>query len=285
MSIIAVLGSTGAQGGSGAEVVKADIEDVQSLVAAFKGASAVFCVTDFWQGILAKTLEQAGEDEKRQVLNVAQAAAVTPTLTHFICSALPPAAKVSDGKLKVAHFDYKADAIDHIEQHLPELYAKMTQLWVGWYASNMFNEYLTYLLPIPGTKKVIWFNPSKPDGVVPVGGHVTHNIGIVVDGILSQREKTIGKVVPLITDYMPFKDVLNVWGKVMGREAIYVEASDEAISQLSGHLGADLAAQFRWSEVHSDWNTLFPEITVSLKELGVESKVLGLEQALRALKP
>lgn len=100
------------------------------------------------QGILAKTLEQAGEDEKRQVLNVAQAAAVTPTLTHFICSALPPAAKVSDGKLKVAHFDYKADAIDHIEQHLPELYAKMTQLWVGWYASNMFNEYLTYLLPI-----------------------------------------------------------------------------------------------------------------------------------------
>lgn len=120
---------------------------------------------------------------------------------------------------------------------------------------------------------------------MPVGGHVTHNIGIVVDGILSQREKTIGKVVPLITDYMPFKDVLNVWGKVMGREAIYVEASDEAISQLSGHLGADLAAQSRWSEVHSDWSTLFPEITISLKELGmVRSWVLNKLLELLSLR-
>ncbi|MEO8467407.1 MAG: NmrA family NAD(P)-binding protein, partial [Gammaproteobacteria bacterium] len=98
--IIAVLGSTGAQGGSlcrailadaaggfacravtrdttkdkakalaaaGAEVVKADLDDVESLKKAFAGAYGVYAVTNFWEHF-------SGEKEKTQAKNIADAA-------------------------------------------------------------------------------------------------------------------------------------------------------------------------------------------------------------------
>lgn len=52
-------------------------------------------------------------------------------------SSLPPAGKVSGGKLKVPHFDYKSAAHDWIKANLPELAQKTTQLWLGWYPSNV----------------------------------------------------------------------------------------------------------------------------------------------------
>jgi hypothetical protein len=98
--IIAITGATGAQGGSlarailsdpqshfkvraitrnpksenamklvemGAEVVQADLDDVNSLRCAFEGAYGVFCLTNFWEHFSPeKEIEQAG--------NMAQAA-------------------------------------------------------------------------------------------------------------------------------------------------------------------------------------------------------------------
>ena len=98
--IIAVVGSTGAQGGGsgrgdserserrlrrraitrdpskdkakalaakGAEVVKADLDDVESLKKAFAGAYGVYGVTNFWEHF-------SGEKEKAQAKNIADAA-------------------------------------------------------------------------------------------------------------------------------------------------------------------------------------------------------------------
>jgi hypothetical protein len=93
--IIAVLGSTGSQGGglcrailsdgrfgcraitrdpnkdkakalasSGAQVVQADMDDVSSLKEAFSGAHALYAVTNFWEHF-------SGDKEKAQAKNVA----------------------------------------------------------------------------------------------------------------------------------------------------------------------------------------------------------------------
>ena len=111
--IIAILGSTGSQGGglcrailadagggfacravtrdtgkdkakalaaAGAQVVKADLDDVESLKKAFAGAHGVYAVTNFWEHF-------SGEKEKAQAKNVADAAKAAG-VKHVIWSTL-----------------------------------------------------------------------------------------------------------------------------------------------------------------------------------------------------
>src|SRR5688572_8609652 len=143
--LIAVIGSTGAQGGGlvrailadpsggfraraitrkangekaaelrklGAEVVESDIEDPALLTKAFDGAYGAFCVTNYWEHFTpAKELQQAK--------NMAQAAQAAK-LEHVIWSTLEDTRKrvpLSDmrmptllEKYKVPHFDAKGEA-------------------------------------------------------------------------------------------------------------------------------------------------------------------------------
>jgi len=117
--VIAVVGSTGAQGGGlarailddpnggfacraitrdpnkpqakalaakGAEVVKADIDDVDGLKKAFAGAYGAYCVTNFWE-------HYSGEKEKAQARNLAEAAKAAG-LKHVIWSTLEDTRKL-----------------------------------------------------------------------------------------------------------------------------------------------------------------------------------------------
>src|SRR5712691_2229530 len=117
--IIAVVGSTGSQGGGlcaailadpnggfacravtrhpendkakalkskGAEVVKADLDDVESLKKAFAGAYGVYAVTNFWEHFSA-------EKEKAQAKNVADAAKAAG-VKHVIWSTLEDTRKL-----------------------------------------------------------------------------------------------------------------------------------------------------------------------------------------------
>ncbi len=177
---IAVIGATGAQGGSvarkffqdkswkvrtitrnvnsnaakslgssGAEIVGADLDDEGSLIKAFEGATAIFGVTNFWEPMFSKSLsaEECMNIEYGQACALANAAAETPTLEHYIWSTIPNSEAVSNGKVKVYHFDGKAKADDYIREKLPGLAAKTTFLWVGYYPSNM--AYFPMLMATP----------------------------------------------------------------------------------------------------------------------------------------
>ena len=138
--IIAVVGATGAQGGGlarailadpngsfacraitrdpnkdkakdltakGAEVVMADLDDVDTLKKAFAGAYGAYCVTNFWEHF-------SGEKEKAQAKNMAEAAS-TAGLKHVIWSTLEDTRKlmaatdtrmpILQEKYRVPHFD------------------------------------------------------------------------------------------------------------------------------------------------------------------------------------
>src|SRR5215510_4162074 len=119
--IIAVVGATGTQGGglcqailadpsggfavraitrdpnkdkakalvvNGAQVVKADLDDVESLKKAFAGAHGAFCVTNFWEHFSA-------EKEKAQAKNLADAAKAVG-VKHVIWSTLEDTRKLMD---------------------------------------------------------------------------------------------------------------------------------------------------------------------------------------------
>ena len=143
--IIAVIGSTGAQGGglvrailadperrftaraitrrtdsdkaralaaAGAEVVAGDADDPVSLERAFAGALGVFAVTNFWEHLSA-------ERELKQAMAMARATKAAG-VAHAVWSTLEdtrhsfplddPRLKTLRGKYKVPHFDAKGEA-------------------------------------------------------------------------------------------------------------------------------------------------------------------------------
>jgi uncharacterized protein YbjT (DUF2867 family) len=144
--IIAVVGATGTQGGSvarailnnhdgdfalraltrkpsspraealaraGAEVVYADLDDLESVKRAFTGAYGAYCMTDFWGG------DGDPERERTQGSTMAEAARCAG-LQHVVWSTLEDTRRyvpLSDprmptllGKYKVPHFDGKGEA-------------------------------------------------------------------------------------------------------------------------------------------------------------------------------
>src|SRR5499426_3043770 len=143
--IIAVVGATGTQGGGlcqavladpnggfavraitrdpnkdnakalaakGAEIVNANLDDVESLKKAFAGAYGVYGVTNFWEHFSA-------EKEIQQAKNIAEAARAAG-VKHVIWSTMEDTRKlmsaddtrmpILQGKYRVPHFDAKADA-------------------------------------------------------------------------------------------------------------------------------------------------------------------------------
>ncbi|KAM0337520.1 hypothetical protein ACHAPU_011541 [Fusarium lateritium] len=146
----------------GAEVIQADLDSPATLQAAFKDANIIFMTSDFWsiynhadsknkakpgQSLNAWT----GEQETQQLKNAIDAAAKTPTLERFILSSIPHITKLSKGKYThVYHFDSKARAEDYGRAVYPELWAKTSILYAGYFLSNHtrkdeFEDNLAYL--------------------------------------------------------------------------------------------------------------------------------------------
>ena len=177
--IIAITGATGAQGGGvvnimkatpgwrvraitrnpdsaaakqlaadgSVEVVRADWDDEASLANAFVGVTAVFAVTNWWESLFSgKTQWESGEIEERHGMNLARAAAKTPTLEHYLWSTQPSAKRMLPGTLETPHMDYKANVDARIKAELPELAAKTTYLYFGYYPQNM--AYFPLIKPV-----------------------------------------------------------------------------------------------------------------------------------------
>ena len=152
-----------ALGSQGVEVVTADINDEESLVKAFhvskarhgreasangwpQGSTAIYAVTDFFEPFAAGGPESAMKVEIQQGKNLANAAARTATLQHYIWSTLPNGMRITNGKFLVPHFEGKNKIDDYIKANTA-LYAKTTFLWVTFYAGNyMFPMFTPNLL-------------------------------------------------------------------------------------------------------------------------------------------
>ena len=134
----------------GVEMVAGDLNDVETIKAAFKGANVIFGVTDFWQGSSnpsnqAKAKEQGRtinevlyDIEVQQGKNIVDAAAATvDTLDRFVLSTLSHAAKWSQGKITFnLHFDAKWMAVDYLRATYPELAKKTSYVQIGFFAQN-----------------------------------------------------------------------------------------------------------------------------------------------------
>jgi uncharacterized protein YbjT (DUF2867 family) len=261
--IIAVLGATGSQGGglcrailadasggfacravtrdtskdkakalasAGAEVVKADLDDVESLKKAFAGAFGVYAVTNFWEHF-------SGEKEKVQAKNVADAAKAAG-VKHVIWSTLEDIRKfmkpddkrmpMLQEKYRVPHFDAKADANAFFAS------VPTTFLVTSFYWDNL---YLFGLAPKKGEDgQLSW---TFPMGTSKMAGIAAEDIGKIAYGILKAGPQYIGKTVGVMGEALTIEEMGKTLSKALGVGPVKYNAVEADAYRGFGFPGAD----------------------------------------------
>jgi len=256
--VIAVIGSTGAQGGGlcrailddpssafacraitrdpgkekaqalaakGAEVVAADLDDVESLTKAFAGAHGVYGVTNFWEHFSA-------EKEKAQAKNIADAAKAAG-VKHVIWSTLEDTRALMSPddqrmpflqeKYRVPHFDGKAEA-DAYFAGLPVTFLVTSFYWDNLYAFG--------LAPKNGS----W---AFPMGDAKMAGIAAEDIGRVAYGIFNAGDRYIGKTVGIMAEALTIEEMGRKLSNALGIGPIHYHAAEADEYRGYGFPGAD----------------------------------------------
>ncbi|KAK3314481.1 hypothetical protein B0H66DRAFT_314073 [Apodospora peruviana] len=318
VKIIAVTGATGSQGGGvvnimkktpgwkvravtrnpeseaakklaadgSVEVVAADWNDEASLVKAFEGATAVFAVTNWWESLFSgKSQWEAGEIEEQHGMNLARAAAKTSTLEHYLWSTQPSAKRqFPDGKLETPHMDYKANVDARIQAELPDLAAKTTYLYFGYYPQNM--AYFPLIKPLeypPASGNFVQMMATDPHAKVLLAGDMTVNPGIWVRQALATGSKAFGRYANVALERWSFQDMMDKWCEICGKKGgVVVQVSEKVWAKFWGPAGTELAWQFQFGELVDPWAV--GEKHISPEELGIDpAEVVGFEGTIRGL--
>ncbi|KAH8820704.1 hypothetical protein F5884DRAFT_764922 [Xylogone sp. PMI_703] len=205
----------------GIEVVKADINDLDSTTAAFKGSHIIFAVTDFYALFHQHGPVKAKELETKQGVIMAKAASVTATLEHYIWSTMPKGSK----NYPVYHFESKSD-VDVTIKSDPALLAKTTFLIVCFYANNLqiasFRPYW-----IDTVKKYVQFTTYPPDTPIPFIGEVA-NVTPFVKSIVEQPNETKnGAYVIGAVGNWTAQEWVEAWAAGKGKEVQMMRVSQD----------------------------------------------------------
>ncbi len=262
--VIAVVGATGAQGGGlvrailddnsgefavraltrdvnspraqelarmGAEVVAANVDDIESLKRAFAGAYGAFCVTFFWDHF-------SPEKEVAEAKNMA-AAAKAEGVQHVIWSTLEDTRRwvpLSDSRMptlkekyKVPHFDGKGEANQaFLEARLP-----VTLLHTSFYWDNFIYFGAG---PKPGPDGVLALTLPMGDKRLP--GIAAEDIGRCALGVFKAGKEFIGRSIGIAGEHLTGAQMAAGLSRALGREVRY-NAVDPEVYRNFGFPGAD----------------------------------------------
>ncbi len=307
--IITIFGATGAQGGGlarailsdpnsefavravtrdtnsekakalaalGAEVVKADLQDPESVRKAMEGAYGAFCITFFW--------EHFSPEREAQDAKVMAEAAKATGLKHVIWSTLEDTRDwipVDDdrmptlmGKYSVPHFDAKGES--------NELFTKLG-VPTTFMATTFYWENMIYF----------GMGPKRgPDGVLaitfPMGdkrlsGIAAEDIGKCAYGIFKKGPSMAGQTIAIAGEHITCADMAAALSKALGEEVRYNEVSP-AVFRSFGFPGAeDLGNMFQFYQEFEQMFTDKRDIGKT-KELNPELQSFGQWLAANAKK-
>jgi len=245
--LIAVVGSTGAQGGGlvqailndpegdfipraitrnansdkakaladkGVEVVEADLDNLESLKKAFKDAYGVYCVTAYWE-------HYSPEKENKQAENMAQAAKENG-VSHVIWSTLEDTRNwipLNDDRMptlmekyKVPHFDGKGES----NKYFKEAGVPTTFMIASFYWDN-FIHFGMGPKKGPDDKLAITF----PLDDKKLAGIAAEDIGKCAYGIFKNGDKYIGKTIGIAGDHLTGSEMAEKFSKALGKEVQY----------------------------------------------------------------
>jgi uncharacterized protein YbjT (DUF2867 family) len=270
--IIAILGATGAQGGGlaravlsdpnggftvraitrdvksdkakelarlGAEVVAADIDDIESVKRAFKGAYGAYCVTFYWA-------HMSPDKEIAQAKAIAEAAKATG-VKHVIWSTLDDTRKwvpLSDnrmptlmGKYKVPHFDTKGES-NHFfsDLGLPVTFLQTVFFWENFIYFGLGPK------RGPDGKLAITF----PMGDKKLPGIAVEDIGKCAYAIFKKGREHIGKTVGIAGGHLTGAQMAAALSKALGQEVRYNDVSPDVYRGFGFPGADDMANMFQF---------------------------------------
>lgn len=262
--IIAVVGATGAQGGGlarailsdksgsfavraltrdiksdkarelsrlGAEVVRANVDDVESLEKAFSGAYGAYCVTFFWAHLSAQR-------EIASATAMATAAKLAG-IQHAIWSTFEDTRRciplddnrmpTLQGRYKVPHFDAKSEA-DHV---FTDLGVPTTFLLTSFYWEN-----LIYFGAGPKRGEDGTLAITFPMGEKKLPGISSEDIGKCAYGIFKRGREFIGKTVGVAGEHLTGGQMAASLTKALGQKVRFNDVPADVYRSF-GFPGAD----------------------------------------------
>jgi uncharacterized protein YbjT (DUF2867 family) len=258
--LIAVIGSTGQQGGAvlralkaegrfkvraltrtpakhrdlADEVVEADLARPKTLDAAFSGAHGVFLVTNFWE---------KGTDEPKQATEAVRAAK-NAGVKHFIWSTLPDVEVIGGGKFYVPHFTGKAK-IDQIVKDAG--FANHTFVVAPFYYQNLLGPFAPQK---QADGSFGWAFPIDPNARCLHMGDI-RELGNIVAGALRHPDAAgNGEYLPLVGDFLSFNEIVDTLNRQGHTFSLHQIPKDG--------LPLEAAETFRYFEAHTylggDWS-------------------------------
>jgi len=189
----------------GCQVVTADLNDKASVVAAIKGSSVVFGVTDFW-------IKMSEEIEIQQGKNIADGCKEAG-VERFVWSSLVNVTKETQGKIStVHHFDSKAK----VEEYVRSIGVPGTFVMPGLFMSYMLNTAMkkndagTYVLTTPfppDQTKIPLFDPGN-------------DMGLFTAAALLLGQETINKRILCSSGYVTPNEIISTFSAVTGSKAV-----------------------------------------------------------------
>lgn len=276
---IAVVGATGAQGGGlarailddpdgpfhvraltrtvhsakaselawlGAEVVEANLDDIESLKQAFRGVYGAYCVTNFWEHF-------SPERERSQAANIAKAAA-NAGLEHVIWSTLEDTRRwvpLSDARMptlmdsyKVPHFDVKGEA----NQFFSDLGVPTTFLLTSFYWDNLIHFGMGPKRGCDGILSLI-----LPMGDKKLPGIAAEDIGKCAHGIFKRGHEYIGKTVGIAGEHLSGAEMAAALSEALGEEVRYNNVPPEVYRSLDFPGADDLGNMFQFKRDFNEY--------------------------------
>jgi uncharacterized protein YbjT (DUF2867 family) len=246
---ILVTGATGAQGGSvarhllargrfavraltrdprseaaqelraaGAEVVRGDLGDRDSLVAAMLDCHGVFGLTNFWEHF---------EREREHGENLIEGVAASG-VRHFVMSTLPDYYRLSGGELSVPHCDLKA----RLEEKARGMGLPATFVHVAFYYENFFSFFP------PQAQDGGGYGFGFPQGDTPLAAISVEDVGGVAAAVFEQRDRFLGKTVGVVGDDLPPAAYAASMTRLTGRQVTYSHVPREVFASF-GFAGAE----------------------------------------------
>ena len=257
--LIAVTGATGQQGGAvvralqaggqfrvralsrnpnehrdlADEIVQANLDQPETLKAAFQGVHGVFLVTNFWN---------EGTDERKQA-TAAITAAKNAGVQHLVWSTLPNVEAISGGTFNVPHFSGKAN-VDSIVNEAG--FAHHTFVIAPFYYQNLVG---TLAPQKQANGSMGWALPIDPDVRCIHMGDI-RELGNIVAGAFARPDQAgNGEYLPLVGDFLSFNEIVETLNR-QGHTFSFTHVPPDVFASLFPG-AAEIAETFKYFQAHT----------------------------------